>query len=65
MAIILLVIGLGWHAVWNGITEGAATLKDAIVKVINYYSGSQSGESPNSSNHSYPTNSHARGMNKV
>ena len=37
MTIILLVVGLGWHVVWDGITKGARTVKDTIFQVVNYY----------------------------
>jgi hypothetical protein len=68
IVIILLVIGLGWHAVWNGITEGVVTVKDAIIQVINYYSAQpgDNGSNPNSSDHNPPLpSSHGRGLNKA
>jgi hypothetical protein len=67
IAMILLVIGLGWHSVWNGITEGAMTVKNVIIQVINYYSSDQSGTgNPNRTDHdSSVSNSHGHGLSKA
>ena len=45
IALILLVLGLGWHAVWNGLTVGAEKAKEAIVHGINYFLPSQPDDS--------------------
>lgn len=60
MAILLLVIGLGWHVVWNGLTKGAVTVKDVILQMINYYSD----VTPSGSSDHSPV-SHSKGFNKA
>lgn len=52
MAVILLVIGLGWHVVWNGITKGAMTVKEAILQAINYYTATTPSDNNNHQNNS-------------
>jgi len=51
MAIILLIIGLGWHVVWDGITMGATAVKDTIFQSVNYYLMPNHGSTSHSAGH--------------
>ena len=61
IALILLVLGLGWHTVWSGLTVGAEKARATIVSAIGYFLPGQQGSSSNIVH----GNVHGLGLNKV
>ena len=58
IALILLVLGLGWQAVWKGIMTGAEKAKATLVRGISYFLPSQQ-------ENNYAKNSHGLPLNNV
>lgn len=46
IALILLVLGLGWHTVWSGLTLGVQKAGHTISQAISYLLPSQQDSSP-------------------